>query len=216
MFHFPAYTPTQAMHSPAGNTTQLMLGFPIRTSSDQRLVGNSPRLNAASHVLHRPSMPRHPPYARNTKQHTLLLHTYERLQTVDTQQTTQITQKTRCSRPLYSSHTTHTPHQQPPQQAAEDHGMPQQQEHTMLPQTPNSMPTHTKTISCHRATLGVTPHEHTRQATSRHPDGIHQHDPGCMSTRNFQTNNAAVAHSATSTTQHPQLRAQNISSLERR
>ena len=67
MFHFPAYTPTQAMNSPAGNTTQLVLGFPIRTSSDQRLVGNSPRHNAASHVLHRLSMPRHPPYALNKK-----------------------------------------------------------------------------------------------------------------------------------------------------
>ena len=71
MFHFPASTPTQTMNSPAGNTTQLMLGFPIRTSSDQRFVGNSPRHNAASHVLHRLSMPRHPPYARNkTHGHT--------------------------------------------------------------------------------------------------------------------------------------------------
>ena len=71
MFHFPASTPTQTMYSPAGNTTQLMLGFPIRTSSDQRFVGNSPRHNAASHVLHRLSMPRHPPYARNkTHGHT--------------------------------------------------------------------------------------------------------------------------------------------------
>ena len=71
MFHFPASTPTQTMYSPAGNTTQLMLGFPIRTSSDQRSVGNSPRHNAASHVLHRLSMPRHPPYARNkTHGHT--------------------------------------------------------------------------------------------------------------------------------------------------
>ena len=69
MFHFPASTPTQAMHSPAGNRPQRRLGFPIRTSSDQRLVGNSPRHNAASHVLHRPSMPRHPPYA--LKQNTL-------------------------------------------------------------------------------------------------------------------------------------------------
>ena len=69
MFHFPAYTPTQAMYSPAGHTTQLVRGFPIRTSSDQRFVGNSPRHNAASHVLHRPSMPRHPPYALD-QQHT--------------------------------------------------------------------------------------------------------------------------------------------------
>ena len=71
MFHFPASTPTQTMYSPAGNTTQPVLGFPIRTSSDQRFVGNSPRHNAASHVLHRLSMPRHPPYARNkTHGHT--------------------------------------------------------------------------------------------------------------------------------------------------
>jgi hypothetical protein len=40
-----------------------VLGFPIRTSPDQRLVGDSPRLNAASHVLHRLLMPRHPPCA---------------------------------------------------------------------------------------------------------------------------------------------------------
>ena len=160
MFHFPASTPTQAMHSPAGNTTQLMLGFPIRTSSDQRLVGNSPRLNAASHVLHRPSMPRHPPYARNTKQHTAASHIRT---TTNCRHSTNNTnyRKTRCSRPLYSSHTTHTPHQQPPQQAVTSNGMPQTQEHTMLPQTPNSMPTHPKTIFCHRETLGVTPHEHT-------------------------------------------------------
>ena len=108
MFHFPTSTPTQAMHSPAGNTTQLMLGFPIRTSSDQRLVGNSPRHNAASHVLHRPSMPRHPPYARNTKQHYCCF-TNERLQTVDTQQTTQNTEK-QDARVHYTVLTQHTPH----------------------------------------------------------------------------------------------------------
>ena len=67
MFHFPASTPTQAMHSPAGHHTSLWPGFPIRTSSDQRFVGNSPRHNAASHVLHRLSMPRHPPYALNNQ-----------------------------------------------------------------------------------------------------------------------------------------------------
>jgi hypothetical protein len=38
-------------------------GFPIRTSSDQRSVDNSPRHIAASHVLHRLLMPRHPPCA---------------------------------------------------------------------------------------------------------------------------------------------------------
>lgn len=45
------------------DTTSLVPGFPIRTSSDPRSVGSSPRHIAASHVLHRLSMPRHPPCA---------------------------------------------------------------------------------------------------------------------------------------------------------
>jgi hypothetical protein len=57
------------MYSDTGNTTSLVLGFPIRTSSDQRSVDSSPRHNAASHVLHRPLMPRHPPCALKHLQH---------------------------------------------------------------------------------------------------------------------------------------------------
>ena len=57
------------MNSGTGNTTSLVLGFPIRTSSDQRSVDSSPRHNAASHVLHRPLMPRHPPCALKHLQH---------------------------------------------------------------------------------------------------------------------------------------------------
>ena len=51
------------MYSAAGDTTSLVPGFPIRTSSDQRSVDSSPRHIAASHVLHRLLMPRHPPCA---------------------------------------------------------------------------------------------------------------------------------------------------------
>jgi hypothetical protein len=40
-------------------------GFPIRTSPDHSSVGSSPRLFAASYVLHRFLMPRHPPCALN-------------------------------------------------------------------------------------------------------------------------------------------------------
>ena len=40
-----------------------MLGYPIRTPSDHSSVDNSPRTIAASHVLHRLLMPRHPPCA---------------------------------------------------------------------------------------------------------------------------------------------------------
>jgi hypothetical protein len=45
-------------------------GSPIRTPSDQRSVGSSPRLIAASHVLHRLLMPRHPPCALNNLTNT--------------------------------------------------------------------------------------------------------------------------------------------------
>src|SRR3954454_23079966 len=51
------------MNSGAGDTTQLMPGFPIRTPWDHSSVDSSPRPIAASHVLHRLLVPRHPPYA---------------------------------------------------------------------------------------------------------------------------------------------------------
>src|SRR5882672_1883557 len=40
-----------------------MPGYPIRTPWDPRSVDNSPRPIAASHVLHRLLVPRHPPFA---------------------------------------------------------------------------------------------------------------------------------------------------------
>ena len=57
------------MYSDAGDTTSLVPGFPIRTSSDPRSVDSSPRHNAASHVLHRLPVPRHPPCALKHLQH---------------------------------------------------------------------------------------------------------------------------------------------------
>ena len=129
MFHFPASTPTQTMYSPAGNTTQLMLGFPIRTSSDQRFVGNSPRHNAASHVLHRLSMPRHPPYARNKT------HGHTNNQGINTK-----TQKRKIlASTIQFSHNTTPTHNQP-QPTWPIHARAQQEQH-VLPQTPNSAPT---------------------------------------------------------------------------
>ncbi len=51
------------MYSGTGDTTSLVPGFPIRTSSDPRSVDSSPRHIAASYVLHRLPVPRHPPCA---------------------------------------------------------------------------------------------------------------------------------------------------------
>jgi hypothetical protein len=80
-----------------GDATSLAPGYPIRTSSDPRSVDNSPRHNAASHVLHRPLMPRHPPCA--------LTH----LHTKNTRQKTSYKsqQFARCSQPLSNTQTPH-------------------------------------------------------------------------------------------------------------
>ena len=51
------------MCSGMGDRTCLLPGSPIRTSPDQSLVDSSPGLFAASHVLHRLLVPRHPPCA---------------------------------------------------------------------------------------------------------------------------------------------------------
>ena len=55
-------------------------GFPIRTSPDHSSVGSSPRLIAASYVLHRLLVPRHPPCAlSNLPQKSLLNNSCELL-----------------------------------------------------------------------------------------------------------------------------------------
>jgi hypothetical protein len=53
------------MHSGAGDAPQRAPGSPIRTPPDQRSVDSSPGPIAASHVLHRLLVPRHPPCALN-------------------------------------------------------------------------------------------------------------------------------------------------------
>jgi hypothetical protein len=50
------------IHSAGSDWLLHQPGFPIRKSTDQRLVTGFPWLIAGSHVLRRLSMPRHPPY----------------------------------------------------------------------------------------------------------------------------------------------------------
>src|SRR5699024_7279568 len=59
----PRVPSTHPIYSDAGNTPSRVLGSPIRTPSDHSSVGSSPRLIAASYVLHRLLVPRHPPCA---------------------------------------------------------------------------------------------------------------------------------------------------------
>jgi hypothetical protein len=54
-----------------------MPGFPIRTPWDHSLVDSSPRPIAASHVLHRLLVPRHPPFALNNLTTKMLASTVQ-------------------------------------------------------------------------------------------------------------------------------------------
>src|ERR1044071_2187606 len=69
------------MNSGAGDTTQLVPGFPIRSPWEHSSVDSPPRPIAASHVLHRLLVPRHPPSALDnlTKIKTRHMRTTTRL-----------------------------------------------------------------------------------------------------------------------------------------
>ena len=194
MFHFPASTPTQTMYSPAGNTTQLMLGFPIRTSSDQRFVGNSPRHNAASHVLHRLSMPRHPPYARNkTHGHT------------NNQGTNTKTQKRKIlASTIQFSHNTTPTHNQPQPTWPADMRAQQEQPHA-APDTQQCTNAITTLLS-RKTDASTQPQHHAAQPflsqPHHHPDGATKDRQACLhpaiSTRGSRTlgdiNHTNLAH----------------------
>ena len=160
-----------------------MLGFPIRTPSDHSSVDNSPRTIAASHVLHRLLMPRHPPCA--------LTHL-----------TT-----TRCSHPLCNTqhtttpHTTHRHHTATTITRSTTRALGQPGREWYTQETPRRCPLRTQ--QCVKpilnpngarpdqaATLCSTqPHPHPHQQTSRHiclirrgiserrPSTPHQHKP---------------------------------------
>ncbi len=63
MFQFPRFPPLGLFYSAQGDRALPLPGFPIRISTDRGLVGGSPWLIAATHVLHRHLAPRHPPLA---------------------------------------------------------------------------------------------------------------------------------------------------------
>ena len=79
------------------------VGFPIRTSTDQSLVGGSPWLIAATHVLRRLLEPRHPPHALSslvTLNSGLPSRWLERRQVeveIQTQLLSEISQSPRCA-----------------------------------------------------------------------------------------------------------------------
>jgi hypothetical protein len=63
MFQFTGLPSTALFYSGRDTRALPRVGFPIRTSRDQRMVSSFPGLFAAAHVLLRLLAPRHPPCA---------------------------------------------------------------------------------------------------------------------------------------------------------
>ncbi len=159
-----------------------MPGYPIRTPSDHSSVGNSPRNIAASHVLHRLLMPRHPPCALDNLTHTLGANTTKKrpLPTGNTQQSKLFRQNTaqnkdarvhcailndhtdpnhrtpnRCRRIRTAHKTTPTP----------SHAAQTTRPAAVVPSGPNSVPTPIRQLMFphfSRATPHTFPHPHHR------------------------------------------------------
>jgi hypothetical protein len=77
MFHFPAFPPHALCVQARVTGFRVLPGFPIRKSSDHSSVDSSPRHIAASHVLHRLLVPRHPPCALNNLATKMLASTVQ-------------------------------------------------------------------------------------------------------------------------------------------
>ena len=72
MFHFTGFAERAYFSFDANSHGFTMGGTPIQRSPDQSLLSGSPKLIAASHVLHRFQLPRCPPFALTSlMRHTL-------------------------------------------------------------------------------------------------------------------------------------------------
>jgi hypothetical protein len=133
------------MYSGVGDTTSLVPGFPIRTSSDQCSVDSSPRHNAASHVLHRLPVPRHPPCALKHLQHKKPIRKKKLHINTQTTPTPYGSRRkhlcARCSQPLSTNQTPH-PTTKVRQQHADPTGTvkpPRKPGHGLVVSKPNSV-----------------------------------------------------------------------------
>ena len=147
------------MHSGGGDSTLLLPGFPIRTPSDHSSVDSSPRLIAASHVLHRLLVPRHPPCALNN------LTTKRCSRPLCKSQTTNSTNPTTATKP----HHTRNNHKQPCDKRYDSRaGL----HHPRQPTPPNPPPTPPTTQTCgehEQGTRGTRVPSGPNSALTTHP-----------------------------------------------
>ncbi len=151
------------MYSDTGDTTSLVPGFPIRTSSDQRSVDNSPRHIAVSHVLHRLLMPRHPPCALKHLQHK---------KTTRTKPTEKSAILLRCSQPLSNYQTPH-----PTTKMAGQHPDPKASSHPSVASGPNSVPANSCRLERDHLLSRTKPAPTTGEQA---PHGPHPHQLGML------------------------------------
>ena len=181
-----------------------MPGFPIRTSSDQRFIDNSPRLNAALHVLHRLSMPRHPPCALNNEHTTNTTTTTTKAAVIRAGVNTQNTKEQR-------NHTNHTQRHHTQSEATRMR-LNARVHYTVLTQHPTPTNNHESLITTaapragyNQGTMPQTPNN----APSTHPYAINACvlvNPSpwlrCISTRLTHGGSKTIVHSTTNHTTH--------------
>ena len=136
------------MCSSVGDRTCLLPGFPIRKSSDQSSVDSSPRLIAASYVLHRLLVPRHPPCALNNLATKMLASTVQFSNNGRSRPTTvAYTHKPGCRPTKKRSNRTNRPDHPATNTGADG---PESPEEAVAPSGPNSVPKPTLTTT-HRS-----------------------------------------------------------------
>ena len=119
-----------------------MPGYPIRTPWDHSLVDSSPRPIAASHVLHRLLVPRHPPFALDNLTTKMLASTVQ-FSTNDQPTTHSPTPNPTTAGGMRDQAMpgNHTPTPTPQQRRNRNHGTERQP--TVVPSGPNRVPTTT-------------------------------------------------------------------------
>src|SRR5581483_3470070 len=157
------------MCSDVGDSTCLLPGFPIRTSSDLSSVGSSPRLIAASHVLHRLLMPRHPPCALTN------LATKMLASTVQFSKYGQVALTAHRSTHHHTPHKTRGPGREPFSGTTTHHNLPQE---TTTPHT-GACSLRTQQCAAHQPPTG--PAETCQRSTQKMSNHPRQHLRGWLS-----------------------------------
>ena len=204
-----------------------MPGYPIRTPWDHSSVDSSPRPIAASHVLHRLLVPRHPPSAldnltyKNTTQHpppqriNVNESTYQRINestvtTVQCRKDARVHYAHLNTQPTHTHHPTPTPHPVTGSSRSAGPGMPGTERNTpTIARTHRHTHRHTRTGCSLRTSTGCSPpppaappHRSTptrarTRGSTRHRPAVAGHDSASVSANSGTIGTAISASTST-------------------